>query len=597
MKGNILKRKNIKSFFLSNTLLLVISFFVLVIGKCIISLQFNSPWIVDEIVYYLSAKTIFENHFLITTSLLFTNFTIGYPFVISPAFLFGPDKYAIFHTVLIINAILTSLIIFPSYFIIKKFCNEKISLLGALVIATLPSVNVYIFTMMSENLFIPLVIFSFWFIIEYYETFEIKWMALTLISVLLLITTRIIGIAMLIGLILTCVYYIFYYLRPVTKARLIEGKQHLVLLGSSFIIFLFYYFIFYLSVDNPYHASTRSNYALLIFENFLSSNSTFYLFLHELEFLILASYFIFFTVSILFVILCFTNQPKKGVEKKDIQSLKKINAFKVGLVYAVTSSVITLILTISNQYSLQTITYPENALYYEIYSRYLDPIVPLIVLIGIVGLSRYSEYLKTKSHLCFIIFSFIITELIFYFTFPVHRFAWDDTLSIAYIGNLVDMKIALPVILLLFLIFFAVFVCRAPDKKLNILTLAITFSIILLLIIYSLQLLPTKVWENEGKIGRYLEDNVDKNAIILFEEQKTLTAIPVFLEFWDSKHKIVSLSNLTLNNAFRSPNSEIYLIKSRVPDVEPLSCISSYNYCLYKLNKENLLDFNLTLNY
>jgi hypothetical protein len=587
-------REKIKSFFSSNVKLLIIFFLVLVITKSVISLQFNSPWIIDEILYYLSAKSIFENHFLIPISLFLSDFVLGYPFIISPAFLFWPDKNAIFHTVLILNTVLTSLVIFPSYFIIKKFCNDKISLLGALVIATLPSLNVYVYTMMSENLFIPLVIFSFWFIIEYYETFELKWMALTLISVFLLITTRVIGIAMLLGLIVACVYFVFINFKSETIMKPIWEKQHLVLPAGSLFLLLLYYFIFYLSAENIYRPTTRVNYVFLIFGNLFSPNSTFFLFLHELEFLILSSYFIFFVISILFIFLYFSNMPKI-VEGFDNSSLKKINALKVGLVYAIISCVSTLILTISSQYSLQIFVYPDNAQYYEIYSRYLDPIVPLIVLIGIIGLSKYSEIIKTKSYLYFISISFILTEIIFYFTFPVHRFAWDDTLSIAYIGNLVDMKIALPVILLLFLIFFLCFVYSRPEKKMNILILAILISIVILGVIYSLELTHTLVWEDEGKIGRYLEENVDATSIIFINEQ-AVTPISRFFNYWDSKHEIVKLSNQTLDNAFHSPNSELYLITPRISDVEPLSCINFNQYCLYKLGKENLSYFNLTLN-
>ena len=69
-----------------------------------------------------------------------------------------------------ISAFIPSTIIFPSFFIMEKYCSKAVSVLGSITVSTLPFLNFYSFTLMTEVLFIPLFLFSIWFILKSYET-------------------------------------------------------------------------------------------------------------------------------------------------------------------------------------------------------------------------------------------------------------------------------------------------------------------------------------------------------------------------------------------------------------------------------------------
>lgn len=106
------------------------------------SLSFYSPIIIpDEIRYAAQAQHLLEGHL--------DPINPGYPAILSIAYLFTSDKGTSYHIMLFISAIISTSIIFPAYFILKKYCSGTISIIGSLAVATLTSINFFSFTLIS----------------------------------------------------------------------------------------------------------------------------------------------------------------------------------------------------------------------------------------------------------------------------------------------------------------------------------------------------------------------------------------------------------------------------------------------------------------
>lgn len=186
--------------------LLVLSFVTLVLVKALLSLKFQSPWIFpDELAYAKVAGDIFGSVHLVD-AIGSISLPWVYSLLLSIAYRSSANMSVVYHKMLLINCFLSSLIIFPSYFIVSKYCSKSFGFMSAITIATLPSLTLYTFLLMTENLFVPLFAFSIWFLLEAYETQKPFWIALSILSVLMLFFTRHSGIFMIVGLAASFIY-------------------------------------------------------------------------------------------------------------------------------------------------------------------------------------------------------------------------------------------------------------------------------------------------------------------------------------------------------------------------------------------------------
>jgi 4-amino-4-deoxy-L-arabinose transferase-like glycosyltransferase len=120
----------------------------------------------DESCFFLKAKTLTETGTLSSCSDI-TELSIGNPYplfsiLISPIFFLLQGENAL-HGIFIINALLSSLIIFPLFQIIQSSIkNEKKSLFFSIIISFIPILTSYERMVMSETLFVFLGIYAFW---------------------------------------------------------------------------------------------------------------------------------------------------------------------------------------------------------------------------------------------------------------------------------------------------------------------------------------------------------------------------------------------------------------------------------------------------
>ena len=222
-------------------LLLLLAFLFIVLIKSFISMQFQSPWLfMDETIYAKMAESPFNSNYI--------SAPILYSFFLSIAYLFSNDKFVIYHVMLLITIIINSSILFPSYFIMKRYCSQDYAIIGSIAIAALPCLVLYEFSLMCENLLLPLFIFSICLLLEARRTKSMLWISVAVLSVILLFFTKHSGLAMLFGLAASVIFELKYdQICPIIK-KLILSRHRLFIVILLAIASLICYKV---AINNP----------------------------------------------------------------------------------------------------------------------------------------------------------------------------------------------------------------------------------------------------------------------------------------------------------------------------------------------------------
>lgn len=188
--------------------------------KILFVLQTPSPFIFsDETAHAKMAQSLFESR----TFSLWGEFA-GYPFplystALAVAYAFG-DITTAYPLMKIINAFLSSLIIIPVFLIAREFLSGGKPLFVAFLSALLPASFSFTATIMSENLFYPLFMFSLLFMMKSLSGENKKWDILCGVFIGLSILTRLPGLVLLLILV---------------SALLVKGAYTLLARGGIFL--------------------------------------------------------------------------------------------------------------------------------------------------------------------------------------------------------------------------------------------------------------------------------------------------------------------------------------------------------------------------
>ena len=501
---------------------LIVVFFLLVSVKILISFYFKSPWIfADETVYAETARNVLHGEFYSKLQYCQT-YPPGYSLFLSIAYLIFDNSFASYHLMLIINALITSSIIFPAYFILKKYCPDKFSIIGSIFVAILPSVVLYNFVVMSENLFIPFFTFSLWFLIESFETNSKKWGILAGFSIFLLFFTRTPGIAMIIGFFFALAYYLLNEIKSKKFVILFKENSYTVAaMCIPLILWTIYKFYFGKSMgtgyNNDVYISSLSNAIL----NIQSLTQFLSLALHELEFLIICSYFIFFILALYLIYELFWGNTYHNNDQIRENENKKILSLKSGIIYVLVSSIILILITVTHMFA--AVVFQNNNEYY-IFGRYIDPIVPIIVLAGMIGFhcilkKQFSE--NKKNILVFISINLLLL-ILFLADFPTKNYKFPNTFSIFYVQGFSQL---IPFTLFIFLfvcIISGIFILGLYYKKM-------WYLILILLILFSIAGMSYTIKtqysyssnadENNHAIIEYLVNHSNESTRILMSDE------------------------------------------------------------------------------
>jgi len=575
-----------------NYVLLILFFFGLVFLKAALSLKFPSPWVfADEAVYSETASNILDGIFFSKLQYCQT-YPPGYSLVLSLAYFISNNESTTYHIMQLINCVLTSSIIFPAYFILETYTSKTIAFLASILISVLPSVSLYTFAIMSENVFIPLFAFSFWFLIESYKGRGKYWDFLAGFSIFYLFLTKTMGLAMIIGFIASFFFFSKSKSRFTSFSYIL--KENGLLLSSLLIPFIIWKLYAYLLIPVGVGSYNSASY-LTGFINNLGSLQDFYtlmsLFIHEAEFLIWAAYFVVF--SVLLMIISSLKLKKLQISFPDSKwnSLDEVNkiALKSSLVYFLGSFIIVMTICVAHM-SL----YLNGNPYYLIFGRYLDPIVPLVFILGLMGVELlYTNDVGIKSKLAVTIY--IIINILFIFTFPYEYYKFPNMLSIFYIQYIknemsIPMQIFIPLYLSFCFISSYIYI-NNKRAKVYILIIFTIISLILSSYAFGIEVHHSIYSNGKSPIGIYLNQNCNKNTTILVDNLLHLPNSDVVMwfatQFWTRGRLNITPTAENLSNIGAYCSRPCYVISSRDLPFKPLAC-STPDYKLYLFNPKLL---------
>lgn len=577
------KKRSLNQLIEKNALLfIIVSFVVIILIKVILSLKFYAPIVyMDEFIYDSLARNILEGKLYAIGG---CSHPPGYPVFLSLAYLLSPDKSAVYHIMLAISAVFTTSIIFPSYFMLKKYCSAVNSLLGALAITTLPFLNYYSFTIMTEALFIPLFLYSAWFLLKSYETNDKKWELLASLSVVYLYITRSNGLAMLIAFVLAFVYYVIVNSKNNKMIELIKKKSFLI---TSFIIFLSLWLIFstYITdINKPISDNTStfnfgSSYSIIniiqhlldVFQNIVSFINGIIVLIYHIDYTILVSYSLLLAVIFFGVTLYLNNKIAKN------------NPLCILSIYYAISLLLLIFSTVGFAYSSKE----------HILGRYIDPVIPLTIIFGIIIISNINyKIISTKNTLYFTIAYISILAIVLY------TLVFDDVIIIGF-GSIVNNPSLYPFRMFFMLFYGSHYGLSMTDRAMYILPIAVMalyflivltliylsienkryISVLLIIIIISSIILSSDLYNTQinfsngtkgDPIASYLMNNTNKNTIFLVDNYENKSYIfESFLRtelstfgYWNKGNtEIIDAENMTYLK--RYGNNTTYLVSTK----------------------------------
>jgi len=387
---------------------LIIAFIIISLIKILLTLLVPSPsmWS-DEFFYARSARGIFMDHSFSYDGIFTNNIPPLYSILISPAYLFNDMNYVYF-IIKFINAILSSLIIFPSFLLVREFFKEKESFIIAITTGIIPPLFSTPAIILSENLFYPLFMLTIYFLYKSYLQRSIKFDILTGISLGLLYLTRNIAI-----IILPAIAFISL-INIIKKKRLILEIKKKLMLFITFLIIISPWLI-----RNMLHFGFSLNGLLGTYSNAISRVSgSYYSFGQFLLWILPYFAAIILGTGIIFGICAFISLRSKN---------EKI--FNLGLITFFSTLFFILIAAHHNATSSIMTFFIQG----KVLIRYISPVIPLVLITGFISLKDMEmKKIKLKKYLpYFIVSTFILAAgsiLLIFNLVPVNNSA------ISYIG-------------------------------------------------------------------------------------------------------------------------------------------------------------------
>lgn len=511
----------------------------------------------DELIYDSVAENVLEGK--LYSSFLglpgVGTYPPGYPVFISIAYLLSDDKSIVYHTILIINSILTASIIFPAYFLLHRFASRSTAIIGSLVVATLPMLNLFTFFLLSENLFIPLFTYSIWLLVESFERESKLWDIAASVSIAILFITRTQGLSMVIGLTLSllCMAAVRSSFRMADAVKFTLDKKFLFLPMAALIILWVLYSSYMIpsgtysfgspyGVENSYSArlagSVTDSSVLLTYLDSL---------VHEIDYLLLSTYFLIM-VAIAYFSYAY------------IKNLKIEWSLNVAIMYFSISAAVLFVITLT----FMSITHGIPS--YALYGRYIEPLVPVIFIFSFIALERLPGQFISRENAVKALAVFMPAVLFIIYTMPLGPYNLIQTLSVYHLQALGGEMQKHVFIILFSITLFAAFVGSMFYKKsVHIFLLALLCSsLILSSITYDHAVKASAGGYDNNKILKYLEENAGSGSIVLVDQDSFSTNMRYWAltKYWMGDRLVfVGAGNETDIKAY--PDAE-YVISSSI---------------------------------
>src|SRR3989344_4863019 len=152
----------------SSGIKLVIIFLIILLLKLVFIPFIQAPSAVnDEYVFSKMAQSFFYEGEFKVHEVPSSQYTPLYPIILSFSFL-ANNMQVVYTLMKLTNLIISSLVIFPAFLLAREFMKEKHALLSSVIIAFLPSHFIMSHFLLSENLFYPLFLLTFYFAYKAY---------------------------------------------------------------------------------------------------------------------------------------------------------------------------------------------------------------------------------------------------------------------------------------------------------------------------------------------------------------------------------------------------------------------------------------------
>jgi len=213
----------------SHTKKLLAVFLTLVLLKIIIATIIPAPAIFsDEYIYSKMAQSFHNNLEFSLHGTPTSQYPPLYPILMSIAYKITEDMTSIYLLMKIINSIISSLIIFPAYYLAREILNKKQSLIAATLIGLHTTFFNFSNYITAENLYYPLFLTSIYFMYRSIKVNSIKNNILLGIFIGLTILTKVIGVVLIPILIIVTVYKLFQKEFSQIKTKIIAGALILI---------------------------------------------------------------------------------------------------------------------------------------------------------------------------------------------------------------------------------------------------------------------------------------------------------------------------------------------------------------------------------
>ncbi|MDD4650681.1 MAG: glycosyltransferase family 39 protein [Methanothrix sp.] len=515
---------------------------------------------------------------------------------------------------LLINTIINSSILFPSCFIMRKYVDRNYALIGSIAIAVLPCLFFYNFTLMCENLLMPLFIFSIWFVHEAFRTREISWIAAAAFSVAMLFFTKHIGLAMIFGLVVSVVYYWFadqdrdrLHLRSQEMdlgiRKTVSAKSKLLF---AFILAIVFLLVSMTKIENPFlgHYIQKELYDfsiylmkfITIFGNASTLIEFLSLLLHELEYLMASSYFVIFLIAMLF--LSYVLNLTRGLSLNLVYcsnqaEIRRSKVFRSVVIYFLVSSVALIIATVLFMYQMihrlpegYSLLYLCNRDDFQLLGRYVDPLVPAIFLFGLIG-SNYASGQK-KEKLSRVLLAMIIAYLaicsLFSLTFPFD--ANKEMFSLNYFNVLKSVMPSWAIVPVVSPVFFAGLYLSLYDRRCRSILIAIIILASIIVSAYNVpqELAASKGFQEHNQIGSYLDQFSNDSSLIIMDQEDDMrdrVMLP-FTKFWARGSVVTHYAAEDPSGVYSDyAGNASYIISSKILPYPSLA-YSTKGYLLYR---------------
>lgn len=539
------------------TKILLAIFLLLVILKLIIGIFVTFPLgFADNYIYLKMANSFIHEGSFFFDGIKYTLYPPAYSVLISPAYLFN-DFNTTFLVIKIINAIISSTILFLSYLLARILFNKKRSLQLSLLISLFPPIFAIAFYPLSENLFYPLTLLGFYFLYKSIVDKRILWDILTGITLGILYLTRMSSVFMIVLVIIVTLYFLF-------KRNYKQFFRKTLALFASFIVVLPWLIRNVINLGFSMYG-ILGRYGKTI--STVSNNSTIFLFLKWFVYNIT---YISISVGIILVIAIIIYWFVKGRKENN-------TFFNLSLLFLIIYFVFYTIYTCS---------------VYKPMGRYFVPIIPLLILIGFYSIKGIKEidkkYLWIFSSLFAVIFasSYLLSQ---YTLFPTNN------MELSLIGALkvalIHFGISNPIVFLpLFFIIPFIFLFVNKLKISPIINLFLIFFVITNILNCGIIIYDINTRWNDlenAHLGKWIDENLSSDEIIYIDMRDHMFDAKNFIRTSTNEmyNETLMITTMLTNNKISSVDvNELesgYLLSSYDLDYDCIYELKSSGSCLY----------------